>query len=103
MAKLSGQTGAELWRRQDIPADGGHGARFVLDSAGDVIAAGFVQPAGRRNDLSIVKLAASTGDILWSQTAAWLPRRRQTGEDLLWVLAARSPSTLPEPSFPSGW
>ena len=72
MAKLSGQTGAELWRRQDIPADGGYGARFVLDSAGDVITAGFVQPAGRRNDLSIVKLAASTGDILWSQTAAGL-------------------------------
>ncbi len=72
MAKLSGQTGAELWRRQDIPADGGYGARFVLDSAGDVITAGFGQPAGRRNDLSIDKLAASTGDILWSQTAAGL-------------------------------
>ena len=72
IAKLSGQAGAELWRRQDIPADGGYGARFVLDSAGDVITAGFVQPAGQRNDLSIVKFAASTGDILWSQTAAGL-------------------------------
>ena len=70
MAKLSGQTGAELWHHQDIPADGGFAARFVLDSGGDVIAAGFAQPPGRHNDLSIMKLAASTGDLLWSQTAA---------------------------------
>jgi len=76
MAKLSGRTGAELWHRQDIPDDGGYGARFVLDSAGDVIAAGFVQPAGRHGNLSIVKLAASTGSVLWSQTAAGPATRR---------------------------
>jgi hypothetical protein len=77
VAKLSGQTGVEIWR-QESRGTQSPGTSIALDPAGDVVATG-VPPDGRRNDLPIFKLAGSTGDRLWSQTVTGPPRIQRVG------------------------
>ena len=64
VAKLSGVTGAELWRREidgaDSDIDLDVASAVVVDPAGDVFAAGRVN-----DDFTVVKLAAATGNQLW--------------------------------------
>jgi len=67
VVKLSGVTGAEVWRRQiDGSASVDDLARSVrVDAAGDVIAAGELQNTGTGIDFAVVKLSGSTGTEVW--------------------------------------
>src|SRR5882672_4235862 len=67
VVKLSGVTGAEVWRRQiDGSASVDDLARSVrVDAAGDVIAAGELQNTGTGIDFAVVKLSGSTGTEIW--------------------------------------
>jgi len=70
VVKLSGATGAEVWRRQiDGSASLNDLARTLrVDSAtGNVVAAGEVQNVGTGLDFTVVKLAGGTGAELWRQ------------------------------------
>ena len=69
VVKLVGTTGAELWRLQ---IDGtetfetAEEARAVaIDSAGDVVAAGFLNNLGASRDFVVVKVAGASGVELW--------------------------------------
>jgi hypothetical protein len=68
--KYDGTTGAELWRAQ---LDGTNtsfrtaqeASAMVLDSAGDVVAAGFLNNEGFGRDLLVVKFDGATGAEQW--------------------------------------
>lgn len=68
--KYDGATGAELWRAQ---LDGTNttfrtpqeASAMVLDSNGDVVAAGFLNNEGLGRDLTVAKFNGSTGAELW--------------------------------------
>ena len=65
VVKLSGASGAELWRAEINALPGGDRAlAMVLDPFGDVIAAGSL--GGK---FGLVKLAAATGAEIWRATA----------------------------------
>jgi len=69
VVKLSGSTGAELWRYE---IDGGANAldfanAVALDGAGDVLAAGRLQTAPGIFAFTVVKLSGITGAELWRQ------------------------------------
>ena len=74
VVKLAGATGAEVWR-QSVAGRGrfyDYAHRVMIDAAGDVLAAGTLTEdspiTGKRGgDLAVVKLAGSTGAILWLQ------------------------------------
>jgi len=66
--KLAGESGAELWRY------GLNGTRAIsndianavtVDAAGDVLVAGVLDNSGTRGDLTVMKLAGSSGAELW--------------------------------------
>ena len=73
--KLSGGSGAELWRR-DFRGSAGSGlaSALVLDSVGDVIAGGYavnmqddpINPTGL--DFTVIKLTGIAGIEVWEQT-----------------------------------
>jgi hypothetical protein len=65
VAKLSGTTGSEIWRRQvagDLPSVG---ALVVDPATGDVVTAGT---AG--GDLLVLKLSGANGSVVWRRTIA---------------------------------
>ncbi|MFN8603365.1 MAG: PQQ-binding-like beta-propeller repeat protein [Candidatus Binatia bacterium] len=61
--KLVGATGAVVWTRQLGPGDVGD---VVIDSAGDVIVAGWAGGYVGNGALSVVKLDGDTGEVVWS-------------------------------------
>jgi hypothetical protein len=69
VVKLAGADGAELWRRV-VPgsADGNDFAtQATLDAAGDVVATGTITNVGTGSDFAVVKLASTTGAVLWQR------------------------------------
>src|SRR6266850_440310 len=70
VVKLSGATGAEVWRRQsDGSASLNDLARTLrVDAAGDVRAAGELQNTGAGFDFTVLKLSGTTGAEVWRRT-----------------------------------
>ena len=70
VAKFSGADGSLLWR-QDIAGTGNHevyvdyAASIVVDSIGDVVAAGRTVNAGTDIDFTVAKFSGATGAQLW--------------------------------------
>ncbi|HTM08917.1 MAG TPA: PQQ-binding-like beta-propeller repeat protein, partial [Verrucomicrobiae bacterium] len=68
VVKLDAANGADIWL-QFIVGTGGAGANaglaVALDSAGDILTAGYLQNTGGRLDFSVAKLDRETGDELW--------------------------------------
>src|SRR5438128_2247060 len=62
VAKLSGSSGGEIWRRT-IPS--GLAKSVVLDGAGDVLAAGNTSNGSTGQDFLVTKISGSTGIELW--------------------------------------
>jgi len=62
VAKLSGASGGEIWRRT-IPS--GLAKSVVLDGAGDVLAAGNTSNGSTGQDFLVTKISGSTGSELW--------------------------------------
>src|SRR5205809_1856638 len=62
VAKLSGASGGEIWRRT-IPS--GLAKSVVLDGAGDVLAAGNTSNGSTGQDFLVTKITGSTGSELW--------------------------------------
>ena len=71
VVRLSGATGAEIWRRV-VPSPGGSGAAtaVALDGAGQVLAAGWMYDAASGSDMVAVKLDQATGAVLWQHSIA---------------------------------
>ena len=70
VVKVSGTTGAELWRRVisgTASAPSGEVRAVAVDAAGDVVAAGAINNTGSLQDFTVVKLAGATGVELWRQ------------------------------------
>jgi cysteine-rich repeat protein len=67
--KLRGSDGHELWRTAAYgSAAGAEDSRDVaVDANGDVLSAGRLRNAGDGGDLSVVKLAGSSGTQIWQQ------------------------------------
>lgn len=77
--KLDGATGAEAWRftmngtsfdgdpDDHVDLDFDAAVDVVADAAGDVLAAGWLDNAGSRQDLYVVKLSGIDGSVLWSR------------------------------------
>ena len=66
VAKLSGSTGSERWRATVDGSQNNDEARAVrLDSAGDVLAAGFSINAATSDDFVVAKFSGATGRELW--------------------------------------
>jgi putative pyrroloquinoline-quinone binding quinoprotein len=66
VVKLSGATGAVLWRREIDSAGSNDVAQAVaIDANGDVLAAGFVINPLTAADLAVVKLDGRTGREVW--------------------------------------
>jgi len=63
VAKLSGQTGAELWRHE---TDNGTAFSVTVDASGDVVAAGFFDN-GTSSNFAVIKVSGATGTELWRQ------------------------------------
>jgi hypothetical protein len=72
VVKLSGATGAEVWRREiDGSANdssfGDQPEAITVDVLGDAIAAGRIENAETGVDFFVIKLAASDGGEVWRQ------------------------------------
>ena len=70
VVQLDAQTGTLRWERQ-LPGTAstkrGRAAAVVLDAAGDVYAAGYVDNAGSGQDLAVAKIDGSNGTIVWAR------------------------------------
>lgn len=68
VVKLSGADGSEIWRKTIDSGRSGRGTAKV-DPNGDVIVVGSVTnlDAGSTTDILAVKLAAATGDVIWTR------------------------------------
>jgi hypothetical protein len=70
VVKLAGGTGNELWRKE---VDGALGGKItaesansvVVDSAGDVVAAGNLEFVNQEQDFTVIKFAGLTGAEIW--------------------------------------
>lgn len=69
VVKLSGVTGAELWRTYVEGTNGGfvsgEGRAVVVDAAGNAYVAGQWTNATTSTDLAVAKLSGATGQVLW--------------------------------------
>ena len=68
VVKLSGATGAKIWRRVisgTAATPDGEGRAVAVDSGGNVVAAGFISNPNSLRDFTVVKLAGSDGAELW--------------------------------------
>jgi outer membrane protein assembly factor BamB len=65
--KLSGSTGAEIWRFElnGSASDSDEAHAVTVDGAGDVIAAGFLSNGATDRDFAVIKLSGSTGTEIW--------------------------------------
>jgi uncharacterized delta-60 repeat protein len=67
-AKLDAASGGDVWV-QFVGGSSGNGVNaglaIALDSAGDVLATGYLQNSGGRLDFSVAKLEHDTGNELW--------------------------------------
>jgi len=68
VVKFSGVDGTELWRRQ-IDGGGAHqddlATSVAIDSQGNVVAAGVLEPVSTGTPFAVIKLDASSGTELW--------------------------------------
>jgi Thrombospondin type 3 repeat len=71
VVKLSGSSGAELWRANVTGTDA-TGADLAwavsVDPGNDVVAAGYIDNSGGQLDAAVVKLSGSTGGEIWRRT-----------------------------------
>jgi hypothetical protein len=67
VVKLSGTTGAELWRRLvgGSSRDFDSATAVAIDGAGDVVAAGFTTNRRTDEDITVLKLRGRTGRVRW--------------------------------------
>ena len=68
VVKLTGATGAEIWRKQINGTDtaaSDQAFSVVVDTAGDVIAAGTLTNTGTFTDFIVVKLSGGSGSEIW--------------------------------------
>lgn len=73
--KLSGATGAELWRSRvngTNPTPWDFATAIALDAAGDVVIGGSVEKLGTSNDAIVLKLSGIDGTELWRTERAGL-------------------------------
>lgn len=68
VARIDGDTGAELWRSEIDTAQRRDVARDVaIDAAGDVFAAGSFENGPLDSDFGVVKLDGATGAVVWQR------------------------------------
>lgn len=101
VVKLSGATGAELWRRVlSGPAEAKNVAAVAVDAAGDVIAADYVENNDGAPELTVVKLDGASGVERWRRlvTDGWnagreeIERQLTVGLEIVFAFMSSAPA-----------